>query len=279
MDSRPQPEPPAPHATPSKISARDLQLTFQSRTGATPALGPLDLEIGRGEFVSIVGPSGCGKSTLIRVVAGLLSPTRGEMVIALDGRSPAPIATVFQDFGIFPWKTVEGNVCFGLSAAGVGKAEARDRARSWLSRLGLLDFADAYPGTLSGGMRQRVAIARALAVEPEILLMDEPFAALDAQLREMLQEELLAISQASERTVLFVTHSLEEALVLGDRVLVMTARPGRILDDAKVPFARPRDATVRSSQEFADMRARLWEHLRSEVQAQISGQGPAGGEQ
>ena len=147
---------------------------------------------------------------------------------------------VFQDYGIYPWKTVRANVEFGLRLSGCSRAERREIADSWLSRLGLTDFAGAYPGALSGGMRQRVSIARALAVDPEVLLMDEPFAALDAQLREILQDELLAIWQARRRTVVFVTHSLEEALLLGDRVVVMSARPGRIISDITVPFERPR---------------------------------------
>ncbi|MCW2622145.1 MAG: Mannosyltransferase [Frankiales bacterium] len=261
-------------ASGAKISATGLEVRFGTGPKAVHALGPLDLTVRDGEFVCLVGPSGCGKSTFVKLVAGLLTPTAGRLEVSLRGDTSAPIATVFQDFGIFPWKTVESNVRFGLSVSGVPKKEARERARDWLSRMGLLEFAGAYPGTLSGGMRQRVAIARAMAVEPEILLMDEPFASLDAQLREMLQDDLLEICQASSRTVVFVTHSLEEALVLGDRVVVMTARPGRLLDDTVVPFARPRGADVRESAEFSALRSKLWGHLRSEVQTQIAGQRP-----
>ncbi|MBO9521013.1 MAG: ABC transporter ATP-binding protein [Nocardioidaceae bacterium] len=233
------------------------------------ALGPLDLSLAAGEFVSVVGPSGCGKSTFVNVLAGLSAPTRGSLEIHLDGSSPSPVATVFQDFGIFPWKTVQANVELGLRARGESRARARSESRSWLTRLGLRDFADAYPAELSGGMRQRVAIARALVLEPEILLMDEPFASLDAQLRELMQAELLKICEEDRRTVVFVTHSLDEAIVLSDRVLVMTARPGRILADTAVPFARPRDPDVRASVEFAELRERLWELLRDEVTAQL----------
>jgi NitT/TauT family transport system ATP-binding protein len=229
------------------------------------ALGPIDLEIAEGEFVCLVGPSGCGKSTLLRSIAGLTAPSTGQidLEVDLDGRSP--LAMVFQDYGIYPWKTVESNVRFGLQLAGVPRAEARARARVWLERLRLSDFAKAYPHTLSGGMRQRVAIARALAVEPQILLMDEPFAALDAQLREVLQDELLALWQADRRTVVFVTHSLEEALVLGDRVVVMSNRPGRIVESYRVPFERPRSGALRNDPAFGAARAHLWQLLREEI--------------
>jgi NitT/TauT family transport system ATP-binding protein len=252
-----------------KLHAQGIERTFGSGPTAVHALGPLDLEVRDGEFVCLVGPSGCGKSTFVKIVAGLLDPTAGRMDINFSGRGLAPVATVFQDFGIFPWKTVEGNVTFALRVRGVGKAEALHRAHEWLAKLGLKDFAKAYPTTLSGGMRQRVAIARALAVEPEILLMDEPFASLDAQLREILQEELLAIHQSTGRTVIFVTHSLDEAIVLADRVVVMTARPGRLLDDTTVPFQRPRTPEIRETAEFAQLRGQLWDHLRREVDAQF----------
>lgn len=248
-----------------KLSIEGLTLRFGSGGKAVHALGPLDLEVGKGEFLSIVGPSGCGKSTLTKVIAGLLEPTSGSVTVRLDGTSVAPIATVFQDYGIFPWKTVIDNVRFGLTVNGVGRAEATERARLWIDKLGLSGFEDRYPSSLSGGMQQRVSIARALSVEPEILLMDEPFASLDAQLREILQEELLHLHQAQGRTVLFVTHSLEEALVLGDRVLVLTARPGTLLDLVDVPFPRPRSTDVRESPEFGALRQALWTHLRDQV--------------
>jgi NitT/TauT family transport system ATP-binding protein len=252
-----------------KIRVSGVTCTFGAGQGEVRALGPLDLSIGKGEFICVVGPSGCGKSTLLRLVGGLRPPTDGRIEVDLDGTSLAPMATVFQDFGIFPWKTVIGNVAFGLRAAGVAKREAQERAQVWLKRLGLGSFADAYPGALSGGMRQRVAIARALAVEPEVILMDEPFAALDAQLREILQEELLRICEEEQRTVIFITHSLEEALVLGDRVLVMSARPGTIIAETVVPFGRPRSTAVRESTEFQSLRLELWEHLRRQVDLQM----------
>ncbi|WP_433467066.1 ABC transporter ATP-binding protein [Spirillospora sp. CA-128828] len=232
--------------------------------GEVHALGPLDLGVATGEFCCLVGPSGCGKSTFLRLVAGLLRPSAGRLEIRAT--APDPAAMIFQDYGIYPWKTVLANVRFGLDVQGVPRKEATARARDWLGRMGLTDFADSYPAALSGGMRQRVSIARALAVEPEILLMDEPFAALDAQLRTILQEELLAICNADRRTVLFVTHSLEEAIVLGDRVLVMSARPGRILAERVPPFGRPRSGDVRNSPECAELKAELWHLLRGEVE-------------
>ena len=257
--------------TDPKISVRKVERSFAAET-ANPvhALGPIDIEIADGEFVCIVGPSGCGKSTLLRIVAGLLRPSSGELEIRTSGTSETPLAVVFQDYSIYPWKTVERNVSFGLEAQGMRKSAALAESRRWLEKMGLEDFAKAYPATLSGGMRQRVSIARALAVEPEILLMDEPFAALDAQLRQLMQDELLAIWQADRRTVLFITHSLEEAIILGDRVIVMTSRPGQVLKSVEVPFPRPRQPKLRDLPEFSQFRAGLWEYLKGEVENYLS---------
>ncbi|MFG2024003.1 ABC transporter ATP-binding protein [Streptomyces sp. NPDC048825] len=246
-----------------KLQATDLSRTFGRGPSAVDALGPLDLTVAPGEFVCIVGPSGCGKSTLLRIASGLLRPTTGELAIRTTSSRPA--AMIFQDYGIYDWKTVLANVRFGLDIQRVPRREANARARDWLTRLGLADFASAYPATLSGGMRQRVAIARALAVEPEILLMDEPFAALDAQLRMILQDELLELTQTTRTTTLFITHSLEEAIVLGDRVLVMSARPGRFIAERRPPFPRPRSGEVRSTPEFTALKGELWQLLRPEA--------------
>ncbi|WP_434099313.1 ABC transporter ATP-binding protein [Streptomyces platensis] len=265
-------EPPpssAPHhpaaapATPPALRARALARSFGRGRKALAALGPVDAEIAPGECVCVVGPSGCGKSTLLRIAAGLLRPSAGELELRVSAGRPA--AMIFQDYGIYDWKTVLGNVRFGLDLHRVPRREADERARSWLARMGLADFADAYPATLSGGMRQRVALARALAVDPGILLMDEPFAALDAQLRTVLQDELLGLTQTTRTTTLFITHSLEEALVLGDRVLVMSARPGRIIAERRPPFSRPRTGEVRATPEFTSLKAELWQLLRAEV--------------
>jgi NitT/TauT family transport system ATP-binding protein len=260
-------------SVPPRVSARAVERSFGTGDKQVHALGPLDFDIAEGEFACIVGPSGCGKSTFLRAVAGLIRPTAGEIVINHSDPKRAPLAMVFQDYGIFPWKTVEANVRFGLQISGVPKAEAKRRTRDWLGRMGLEEFADRYPDALSGGMRQRVAIARALVLEPEVLLMDEPFAALDAQRRELLQEELLNIWQADRRTVLFVTHSLEEALVLGDRVAVMSARPGRLLRLVDVPFERPRTSEIRATAEFGELKAELWELLRGEVDTGLTSAG------
>jgi len=242
---------------------------FVRKNTEVDALGPLDLDIADGEFVCIVGPSGCGKSTFLRILAGLVDPSSGEVQVRTD-RPRHATAMVFQDYSIYPWKRVLDNVRFGLDLAGVRKKDGNAKAMEYLTRLGLADRASAYPGELSGGMKQRVAIARALAVEPQILLMDEPFAALDAQMRHVLQDELLTLWQGDRRTVVFITHSLEEAILLGDRVVVMSARPGRIIASKPVPFERPRDAEeVRASAEFGTLHRELWDLLRAEVDSQM----------
>jgi NitT/TauT family transport system ATP-binding protein len=259
---------PAAGADSAKIKARAVARYFGDGSSRVHALGPLDLDIADGEFVCIVGPSGCGKSTFLRMVGGLIRPSGGEIVIA--ARKQHPTAMVFQDYSIYPWKRVIDNVRFGLDVAGVPKKQGNEQARKYLAKLGLSDRERSYPDTLSGGMKQRVAIARALAVEPEILLMDEPFAALDAQMRHVLQDELLTLWQSDRRTVVFITHSLDEAILLGDRVVVMSARPGRIIASKRVPFPRPRSAEVRSSPEFGALQAELWDLLRSEVEAHLA---------
>ncbi|AZS85175.1 ATP-binding cassette domain-containing protein [Streptomyces griseoviridis] len=245
------------------LEATGLTRTFGRAPHAVDALGPLELTVATGEFVCVVGPSGCGKSTLLRIAAGLLRPSTGALRIRTT--SPRPAAMIFQDYGIYDWKTVRANVRFGLDVQRVPRREADARAAAWLARMELTGFADAYPATLSGGMRQRVAIARALAVEPELLLMDEPFAALDAQLRTILQDELLDLTQTTRTTTLFITHSLEEALLLGDRVLVMSARPGRIIAERRPPFPRPRTGAVRTAPEFTALKGELWDLLREEA--------------
>jgi NitT/TauT family transport system ATP-binding protein len=246
-----------------KISAHGVERHFDK--GRVHALGPVDLEVRDGEFLCIVGPSGCGKSTFLRMIAGLIRPSAGYLELHTDSRSP--VSMVFQDYGIYPWKTVEQNMRFGLDVARVPKREGTALARTWIERMGLSGFEKAYPATLSGGMRQRVSIGRALAVDPEVLLMDEPFAALDAQLRQVLQDELLRVWEADKRTVIFVTHSLEEALLLGDRIVIMTNRPGCIRALIDVPFARPRSGELRADPEFGAMRQQLWDLLRDEVEA------------
>jgi NitT/TauT family transport system ATP-binding protein len=247
------------------VMVRGVEKRFRTKSGAVHALGPIDIDVARGEFVCIVGPSGCGKSTLLRLVAGLSPPSAGEIELRVAAESARPSAIVFQDYGIFPWKTVLDNIALALRLQGVSRRDARSRARGLCDRFGLGSFVDAYPKQLSGGMRQRVSIARAMAAEPDVLLMDEPFAALDVQLRAVMQEELLRVWEADGRTVIFVTHSLEEAILLGDRVIVMSKRPGRVLADVTVPIERPRPADITELPGYWELRSSLWDLLREEV--------------
>jgi NitT/TauT family transport system ATP-binding protein len=248
-----------------KLRFKDVGRVFRGRGGAVTAVDGVTLDLERDEFVSIVGPSGCGKSTLLRMVAGLIRPSSGEIEVAHDDPRQTLCSVVFQEYSIFPWRTVLGNVRLGLDASGVPRREGDARARDWIARVGLDGFEHAYPNALSGGMKQRVALARALVLEPELLLMDEPFAALDAQLRKLLQDELLGIYQDTRNSVVLVTHSIEEAILLSDRIVVMTARPGRVKAIVDVPFDRSRDASIRGSAEFAALEEEIWENLREEV--------------
>lgn len=217
------------------------------------AISRLNLQVNDGEFVSILGPSGCGKTTLLRIIAGLDHASGGT--ILLNGNpivGPCPrMAMIFQEYSLYPWKTVMDNIAFGLEVKGIEKKERRGKARELLELVGLQDFASNYPYELSGGMRQRVAVARALAIDPQILLMDEPFGALDAQTRNMLQRELLEIWEKTKKTVVFVTHSVDEAVFLSDRIIVLTARPGTIKETVSIDLTRPRD---RTGTEFAGIR-------------------------
>jgi NitT/TauT family transport system ATP-binding protein len=229
------------------------------------ALDGIDLTIAPGEFVCIVGPSGCGKSTLLRILAGLDTQSSGTIRIEAPGWKVAN-AMVFQDSGLFPWMNVAANVGFGLMTRGVPAAERTARVEAALKLVGLSKFRRHYPHQLSGGMRQRSAIARAFVTDPGMLLMDEPFAALDAQNRVILQAELVRIWEQTRKTVLYVTHSIDEALLLGDRTVVMTAQPGRIKDIIDVPFARPRDLmTLSASAEFGRLKLAIWQVLEAEV--------------
>jgi NitT/TauT family transport system ATP-binding protein len=229
------------------------------------ALYDISLAVRKNEFVSLLGPSGCGKTTLIRIIAGLLPADRGEILVqghpvTAPGRDRC---MVFQQFGLLPWRTVLSNVEFGLEIEGVGKGERVQAARKYLELVGLKDFEDYFPHQISGGMQQRVGIARALCKRPDILLMDEPFGAVDAQTREQLQEELLKIWAQTDTTVVFVTHSIDEAIYLSDRVVVMQARPGRIKEEIRVDLHRPRwEGDVKADPRFAQLRARLRESLR-----------------
>ena len=251
-----------------KIQIDNLRVVFPGRgaTGPVEALGGVTLHVPEGELICIVGPSGCGKTTLLRVLAGLEQPAGGTATIRHDDPDRPAMAMVFQGAGIFPWLTVEQNVAYGLQLRGVDRDERLKVARHWIGEIGLDRFARSYPAQLSGGMRQRVGLARALAVDAEVLLMDEPFGALDAQTRLILQQTLLEQWERNAKTVIFVTHSIEEALTLGDRVYIMSARPGVLLSEFKVPFERPRDAVaLRTDPRFSTLFADVWEVLRDEV--------------
>ena len=253
-------------ATAPKIGARHVSKHYPTADGTMVALEDFSLEVADGEFVCIVGPSGCGKSTFLRMVAGLESISLGSIDIQ-PGREPGrPLnSVVFQEYAIFPWKTLIENVAFGLQMRGVGRKERLDRARYWLDRVGLGKFADYYPHQISGGMKQRVSIIRALANDPEVLLMDEPLGALDAQTRVVIQEELLRIWEETRKTVLYITHSLDEAVLLGDRVILMSAQPGRHLATFRIELPRPRTIAMTNSPRFAEYRAQIWEKLSAEV--------------
>ena len=225
--------------------------------------------------MSLVGPSGCGKSTFLNILLGLLKPDSGEL--SLNGKQingpGQERAMVFQEFGLLPWRTVLANVELGLELKGVAASIRRERALELIKLVGLEGFQDHYPHELSGGMKQRVGLARALATEPEVLLMDEPFAALDAQTRDLMQAELLQIWERTKKTVLFVTHSIEEAAYLSDRVVVMTARPGRMKNVIKIDLPRPRDYEMRLTPEFNEIKAKIWNTLKEELGAKAAGNG------
>jgi NitT/TauT family transport system ATP-binding protein len=254
------------HAPPRRpfLAIRNVGKVFPVGGETVEALRGVDLVIDKGQFVCLIGASGCGKSTLLRVIAGFDAPTSGEVSV-LGARLAGPGSDrgmVFQDYGLFPWLTVRENIGFGPKQKGLPRARIREIAEQYLEMVGLERFADRYPAQLSGGMKQRVAIARVLANEANILLMDEPFGALDALTREQLQDELLQIWARTGVTVIFVTHSVEEATLLGDRVVVMTAHPGRIESDNRVTLARPRDV---SAPDFNDIRRALTQRLTSHV--------------
>ena len=252
----------------SILSVRGVSRVFTSRDAkATVALQATDLEVAENDFITILGPSGCGKSTLLRIVAGLDTQSSGSVL--LDGKPVAgPGADrgmVFQSYTLFPWLTVRDNVCFGLRERGLPRDEQGAIADTFIHKVGLRGFEQHYPKQLSGGMQQRTALARALANSPRMLLMDEPFGALDHQTRELMQELLLGIWERERKTVLFVTHDIDEAVFMGTRVVVMSARPGRIKLDRAVPIAHPRHYSVKTTTDFATLKAELAEQVRAEV--------------
>ncbi|WP_114853336.1 ABC transporter ATP-binding protein [Brachybacterium sp. YJGR34] len=255
--------PPAP-AEQAAVVAEDVSKVFFAGGEAVWALEDFSLTLEPGSFTCIVGPSGCGKSTFLRILGGLEERTVGTVSLTDDGQR-IPAAFVFQEHGVFPWMTVLDNVAFGLRMSGAGKAEREATARDWLARVRLTDFAGSYPHQLSGGMRQRVAIARAFATGSPVLLMDEPLGALDAQTRMLMQEELIALWEQERKTVLMVTHDIDEAILLSDRVIVMSGRPGTLREDITVPFERPRSFDIERSPAFGELRARIWNLLRDDA--------------
>ena len=250
-----------------KIRMRNLSKSFVGANGVVTALDDVSLDIPAGCFFVIVGPSGCGKTTLLRILAGLESPTAGSFDVSAPAEGRPANSMVFQGDSLFPWMTVFENAAYGLAMRHKPRAEIAEVVRHYLDRTGLSKFAQAYPHQLSGGMRQRVSIARAFANDPDILLMDEPFSALDEQNKLLLQDELLRIWEETRKTVVFITHSVDEAVTLGDRIMIMSAQPGKIKQLVDVPFARPREVlALRARPEYGELVYSIWGQLRDEVQ-------------
>ena len=254
-----------PRADDSRIKVQRLG----KRYGTLEVFRGIDLDVGSSEIVAIVGPSGCGKTTLLRCIDGLIEPSDGSITIEGEYvKRPLPgVAMVFQHFGLFPWKTVFANVAYGLRLAGVARADIAERVPHFIKLVGLSGFESAYPYQLSGGMQQRCGLARALAIEPSVLLMDEPFAAVDAQTREILQFELLRIWEQRPTTMIFVTHSIEEAVLMGDRVVVLKGRPSSVFETIAIDLPRPRDRAILSHPRFAALREHVWSTLMDEARA------------
>lgn len=250
-----------------KISVQAVTKAFAGKRGEVVALKDLTLDVQDGEFLVIVGASGCGKTTLLNLVAGFDAPTGGQ--ILLDGMPVTGITPqcgmIFQQYALFPWKTVQDNVEFGLKMKRRPKAERRERAAKFIDIVGLKGFERTYPHHLSGGMKQRVSIARALANDPAVLLLDEPFAALDAMTRQVLQEQLVRIYEKHRKTIVFITHSIDEALLLSSRIVVMTARPGRIAQDIVNDLPHPRNADVQLSDRYMELKRTIWGSVQEEV--------------
>ena len=255
-----------------RIRFEDVGVDFPTAAGPMTVVDGVSLDLRQGEFVSIIGPSGCGKTTLMNIVGGFVKPTRGQVL--LDDQpvqAPGPDrGVIFQEYGVFPWLTVRGNIEFGLGLRANKRlaGQRNDIAAHYLSLMGLSDFADHFPKHLSGGMRQRLAIARAYAVQPEFLLMDEPFGALDAQTRGAMQDLLLQVLSAEGKTVLLITHSVDEAIYLSSRIVVVTARPARVRTVIEVPFGYPRDESVHEDPRFASLRAQIRALVMEEYEAQ-----------
>jgi NitT/TauT family transport system ATP-binding protein len=252
------------------FSVSGICKAYQTRAGAIHALSQVSFRVAPSEFVCVVGPSGCGKSTLLKILAGLIAPTEGSLEFdhSIDNHPPEN-SMIFQEHSLYPWMRVIDNVAFGLEIRGVGKVERQNTAKDLLNRFGLGEFALNYPHELSGGMRKRAVIARAFVLKPQILLMDEPFSSLDAQTKWILQEDLLHWWKEQQQTVVFVTHDIEEAILLGDRILIMTGRPGRIQEEVLIPLSRPRDMRDRGHPVVEELKWNIWRAIEGEVRQSL----------
>jgi NitT/TauT family transport system ATP-binding protein len=265
----------------SELRVEGLEVAYETRPGERlVACQDIDLTVAPGEFVTIIGPSGCGKSTVLHCMGGLLKPTQGRIVFGgeeVTQPNPHNAAFVFQDYSLFPWKDILENVGMGLRFAGASKAEISSKATEMLDFVGLGEFAHALPRELSGGMQQRVAVARALAMDPKVLLMDEPFGALDEQSRRTLGSDMARILEQTHRSVVLITHSLDEAIFWADRIIVMSARPGNVIEEIEVKAPRPRDLSMMTEPEFQAVRVRLFDLIQLQQQAQKTPEPAAGG--
>jgi len=267
-----QPQAVAVGAAAVHVSLRGVTKVFQAAQGDVHALGPIDLDLRQGEFFAVVGPSGCGKSTLLELLAGLTPVTQGRVEFEgrpIGGQIPDGVGVVFQEDACFPWLNVSQNIAFGMEQLGTPGAQRSERVKHALQIMGLEQFAHSYPSQLSGGMRQRVCIARTLVLQPRLILLDEPFGALDQQTRLLIGEELLSLWRDTGATVFLITHALDEAAMLADRIGVMSARPGRLLETIETGWPVERDSRIVESPEFGQVTARLWQWLRSESMKSI----------
>lgn len=253
-----------------KVKCYRISKVFEERNHVISALKDVTFHTVDQEFLCLLGPSGCGKTTLLKIIAGLLQPTSGKVAIeGITSYDGPPTALVFQEHGIFPWMNVIDNVCFGLETRRVPKAERYAKAMPLIEKMGLISFSKSYPHQLSSGMKQRVGLARALVSGAAILLMDEPFASLDPQMKLILQQELLDIHKEYHKSVIYVTHDTEEAILLADRIILLTRRPGQIKDEIKVPFTRPRHLDIVNTEEFISIRAKVWKQIKEEVERSL----------
>ena len=251
----------------TKVELKNISKVFPLAKGHLTALKDINLSIQNGEFVVIVGASGCGKTTLLNLMAGFIKPSTGKILLQgreIQGVNPR-CGMIFQQYALFPWKTVSGNVEFGLKMKKMPKRERQQIAGEYIELVGLKGFEQSYPNALSGGMKQRVSIARALANDPEVMLFDEPFAALDAMTRQVLQEQMIRIYEKQKKTIIFITHSIDEALLLSSRIVIMTARPGRIAQDIVNDLPYPRDASVQLSSRYLELKRTIWDTVQAEV--------------